>query len=257
MALEQVFFDPRALKRFRAGPLASKLDGFCEWLSKHGFARCTIRSHISNVSHFSLYLEQQKLKNPTSFYSDHVRRFITEHLPHCKHRRPGAKHYHRVAFSIHRFIEYLQEDGMVDTPHYYATPYQTVMDEYINWLKDYYSLAPGTLMLRKQYLVQFLDWLGPGSITQQLLTLSPDQVETFFLNYSQSHGRAARRSMQASLRTFFRFCFVRSYTLRDFAEIVPTLRAYKLDKIPRGVNEEDAQRLLSSINRNNNTGRRD
>lgn len=39
--------------------------------------------------------------------------------------------------------------------------------------------------------------------------------------------------------------------------MVPTLRTYKLGKIPRGINEEDAQRLLSSINRNNDMGIRD
>ena len=42
MALEQVLVDPRTLKRFRDGPLASKLDGFCEWLSKRGFARFSL-----------------------------------------------------------------------------------------------------------------------------------------------------------------------------------------------------------------------
>lgn len=257
MALEQVFVDPNALKRFRAGPLASKIDGFSEWLSKYGFARSTIRRHISNISHFSRYLEQNKLTDLASFNSDHVRRFITEHLPHCKHRRSGAKHYHRVAFSIHRFIEYLKEDGQVDPPHYCNASYHAVIDKYFKWLRDYHNSAPGTLTLRRQYLVQFLDWLNVGSITQQLLELSPDQVETFFLNYSQSHGRAARRSIQATLRSFFRFCFSRGYTPRDFAEIVPTLRTYKLDKIPRGINEEDARRLLSSINHNNDMGRRD
>jgi hypothetical protein len=54
MALEQVFVDPNAFKRFRAGPLASQIDGFSEWLSKYGFARSTIRRHISNVSQFQL-----------------------------------------------------------------------------------------------------------------------------------------------------------------------------------------------------------
>jgi site-specific recombinase XerD len=257
MALEQVFVDPSTLRRFREGPLASELDGFCEWLSKRGFAHFTIRRHISNVSHFSRYLEQKKLTDPASFNSGHVRRFITEHLPHYKHRRSGAKHYHRVAFSIHRFIEYLNEDGQADPSHYCNVSYHAVIDKYFKWLRDYHNSAPGTLTLRRQYLVQFLDWLNVGSITQQLLELSPDQVETFFLNYSQSHGRAARRSMQATLRTFFRFCFSRDYTPRDFAEIVPTLRTYKLDKIPRGINEEDAQRLLASINRNSDMGRRD
>ena len=257
MALEQVFVDPSTLRRFRDGPLASELDAFCEWLSKRGFAHFTIRRHIANVSHFSRYLEQKKLTDPASFNSGHVRRFITEHLPHCKHRRSGAKHYHRVAFSIHRFIEYLNEDGQVDPPHYCNASYHAVIDKYFKWLRDYHNSAPGTLTLRRQYLVQFLDWLNVGSITQQLLELSPDQVETFFINYSQSHGRAARRSMQATLRTFFRFCFAGGYTPRDFAEVVPTLRTYKLDKIPRGINEEDARRLLSSINRNNDMGRRD
>jgi hypothetical protein len=38
MALEQVFVDPRALKCFGEGPLASQLGGFCEWLHRHGFA---------------------------------------------------------------------------------------------------------------------------------------------------------------------------------------------------------------------------
>lgn len=257
MALQQVFFDPNALKRFRAGPLTSKIDGFSEWLSKYGFARSTIRRHIANVSHFSRYLEQKKLTDPAFFNSGHVLRFITEHLPHCKHRRSGAKHYHRVAFSIHRFIEYLKEDGQVDPPHYCNASYHAVLDNYFKWLRDCHNSAPGTLMLRRRYLVQFLDWMNVGSITQQLLELSPNQVETFFLNYSQSHGRAARRSMQATLRTFFRFCFAEGYTPRDFAEVVPILRTYKLDKIPRGINEEDAQRLLSNINRNNDMGRRD
>jgi len=73
MALQQIFFDPNTLKKFRTGPLASKIDGFSEWLSKYGFARSTIRRHISNVSHLSCYLEQKKLTDPASFNSDRVR----------------------------------------------------------------------------------------------------------------------------------------------------------------------------------------
>ncbi len=98
MELEKLFFDPRALKRFGEGPLAPKLDGFCEWMSNRGFARSTIRRHISRVSNFSRYLKQQKLTIPTSVNSEHIQRLIKGPLPRCKHRRPGAKHYHRVVF---------------------------------------------------------------------------------------------------------------------------------------------------------------
>ena len=44
MASEQIFSDPRALKCFRQGPFASELDGFCEWMSKRGFALLTMRT---------------------------------------------------------------------------------------------------------------------------------------------------------------------------------------------------------------------
>lgn len=257
MALEQVFVDPRALKRFGEGPLASQLGGFCEWLHRHGFARSTIRRHISNVSLFSRRLAQQKLPPSTPLNAAHIRRLLAELIPQGKHRRPRTKHDHRVAFSTHRFLEYLQEEGSMDIPADCNAPYQRILDEYIKWLQEYHNSASGTLMLRKQYLVQFLTWLGASSTPEDLLTLIPDRVETFFLNYARKHGRAARRSMQAALRTFFRFCYAHGYTLRDFAEVVPTLRTYRLDSIPRGIPENDVQRLFSRLNRNSNTGRRD
>lgn len=256
MALEQVFLDPTALKNFREGPLASKLDGFCKWLSKCGFARYTIRCHISNVSRLSCYLKQQKLTNPANLNSDHIRRFIIRDLPRYRHRRLGTKSYRRVA-SIHRFIEYLKEDGLVTTLDHYLAPYQTVIDEYIEWLKDFHNSAPGTLMLRRRYLVKLLNWLGAGLIKQQLLTLSPEQIETFFLNYSKSHGCAARRSMQATLRTFFCFCQAQDYIKCDLTASVPTLRTYKLNTLPRSITDKEVSGLLSSIDRKTNVGRRD
>jgi len=257
MALEKVFLDSRALKRFGEGPLASKLDGFCEWLSKRGFTRFTIRRHISNVSHFSRFLEKHKLTNPTSLNSEHIRRFITEHLPRCKHRRPGAKHYHRVASSIHRFMEYLQECGFVDVTSHHLAPYQSLLDGYMKWMKDVQHSAPRTLQLRRQYLIRFLLWLGSDATPEKLSKLSPDKIQTFFLDYSLKHGRAARRCMQAALRTFLRFCQVQGYIKGDLAPSVPTLRTYKLDTLPRGITDKEAQMLLSCIDRNTHTGRRD
>ena len=257
MALEKVFFDPRALKRFGEGPLAPKLDGFCEWLSNHGFARSTIRRHITRVSKFSRYLKQQKLTIPAPLNFEHIQRLTKDHLPRCKHRRPGEKHYHGVAFSIHRFIEYLQEGRFFDAASHCTAPYQCLLDEYIKWMKDVQHSAPGTLQLRGQYLIRFLCWMGSDATQKKLSTLSPEKIQTFFLDYSQNHGRAARRSMQAALRTFFRFCQVQGYIKRDLAASVPTLRTYKLDTLPHGITDKEAQRLLSSIDRNTDTGRRD
>ncbi|ODS30165.1 MAG: site-specific recombinase [Candidatus Scalindua rubra] len=257
MALEQVFVNSETLERLREGPLAPQLDRFCRWLNDHGFARNTIRNHISHVSHFSRYLKQSGVTDSANLNSSQIRAFLADHLPHCKCRRAGAFQYNRIAFSVHRFMKYLQEYGFACPSDKHMTPYYSLLDDYTKWLKNYHHLASGTLRLRRHCLAQFLDRIDTSFTPNKLSTLSPDKIETFFLNYSNNHGQAARRSMQAVLRTFLRFCFIRGYIRRDLACAVPTLRTYKLDKLPRGIDDNQAQRLISSIDRKTKVGRRD
>ncbi|MBW2647315.1 MAG: tyrosine-type recombinase/integrase [Deltaproteobacteria bacterium] len=87
--------------------------------------------------------------------------------------------------------------------------------------------------------------------------LTPETVENFFLSYAQKMGRSARRSMQSSLRTFFRFCLYQGLVPRPLDCAVPTLRTYKLATVPNGLTDEQARKMLNGINRSNNAGRRD
>ena len=59
MALELAFTSPCTVKKLRSGPLGELLDGFCDWLLEHGFARSTVRTHLSNVSHLNEHLARE------------------------------------------------------------------------------------------------------------------------------------------------------------------------------------------------------
>ncbi|MCK5359546.1 MAG: tyrosine-type recombinase/integrase [Gammaproteobacteria bacterium] len=122
---------------------------------------------------------------------------------------------------------------------------------------DYRHAAPGTLARRSQSLKQFLEWLGSQATIAGMLTLTPGMVEHFFLSYAQNMGRSTRRSMQSALRTFFRFCLQQGFISQPLDSAVPTLRTYKLATVPRGLTDEQAQKVLKAINRHSNTGRRD
>ena len=63
--------------------------------------------------------------------------------------------------------------------------------------------------------------------------------------------------MQAALRTFLRFCLHKGYVQRPLDCAVPTWRTYKLATVPRGLTDEQALKVLQSIDRNSNVGRRD
>jgi integrase len=157
---------------------------------------------------------------------------------------------------VSRFVQYLKEQGrFVD-----STPppiYASLRDAYLDWMQRYQHTAPGTVELRAQSVTQFLEWLGPQATPSGLAGLNAEQVEQFFLADAQHKGRAGRRSMQAALRTFFRFCLQQGHILQPLDRAVPTLRTYRLATVPRGVSEEQAQQALHGINRSTPVGRRD
>ena len=256
MKLERVFSCPGTLNKLRSGPLGMHLDDFCAWLLNRGFSRHTIRMHLVNVSHLNEHIGRQKTVPGQRLNSTDVDAFFTSYPLWCRSRRPLEGHLLRVRHSISRLVEYLCEKGLFD-PLLVAEIYQPLLDAYLAWMANYQHAAEGTLELRAQYLIVFLRWLGPEATPQGLATLRPDDVETFFLAYAQKTGTAARRSMQATLRTFFRFCLYQGYVHVPLDLAVPTLRTYRLATVPRGLTDVQAQQVLKTVNRKTCVGRRD
>lgn len=257
MTLEKVFIDPITLNNIRKGPLSDHLDGFCNWLINHRYAKNTIQRHVSQLSRFRSYLQKQGISEATAIIREHIDEFLAEYLPRCKPRRSGLKIYSTELYSINRFIQYLKECGIVDVNKRNRTPYTYILEEYIRWMKDVKHSSPRTLETRCNYLVKFLIWLGLDVVSERISMLSPERIQGFFLDYASTSGQAARRSMQSTLRTFLRFCHFQGYMNRDLSGCVPTLRTYKLKSIPRAIDDKAAQNLLCSINRKTDSGRRD
>lgn len=256
MELERVISCPGTLIKLRSGPLGMHLDGFCAWLLRRGFSRHTIRMHLSNVSHFNEHLGRQGAVAGQFLRSTDVAEFFVASPSRCRCRGSLSDHLLRVRHSVSRFVEYLGENGLFD-PLLVREIHHPLLNAYLAWMAHYQHSAAGTLELRAQYLTVFLRWLGPQATLQGLATLTPNGVETFFLAYAQKVGRAARRSMQATLRTFFRFCLYQGYIHAPLDIAVPTLRTYKLASVPCGLTDAQAQQVLKAVNRKSCVGRRD
>lgn len=256
MELERVISCPQTLNKLRSGPLGMHLDGFCAWLLRRGFSRQTIRMHLSNVSHFNEHLVRQRTVTGQLLCSTDVAEFFAAYPSWCRCRGSLRAHLLRVRHSVSRFVEYLGEMGLFD-PLLEREIHQPLLDAYLVWMAHYQHAAAGTLELRAQYLTAFLRWLGTEATPQGLATLTPDAVEAFFLAYAQKVGAAARRSMQSTLRTFFRFCLYQGHVHASLDLAVPTLRTYKLASVPRGLTDAQAQQVLQGVNRKTLVGRRD
>ena len=256
MALEQVFSCPRTLARLRANPLGRLLEEFCRWLLDDGFTRGCIRKHLCYASHLNQYLGCATDPPRERLSARDVEDFFAAYPGYCRNRGPLARHLHRVRYSIDRLIAFLRHQGRFDAPRQ-APLYQPLLDAYLAWLRKERDVTPGTLELRGRSLTRFLRWLGPQATVEGLSLLGAEQVEGFFLAEAKGQGPAARRSMQAALRTFFRFCFQQGWIGCRLDRAVPTLRTYRLSTLPQGLSEAQAWRVLESVDRTTAVGRRD
>lgn len=256
MALEQVFKCPRTRKKLRSGPLGGLMDGFCDALIGNGFASGTVRRHLSNVGHLNAYLGTLNHREGQVLSAQTVAAFLTSYPARARNRGPLDRHVAVVKASVNRLADYLRTSGLFEAPAETAI-YQPLLGAYLRWLEEHQHAAPGTIELRACSVGQFLRWLGPQATPQGCSELTPETVECFFLTYARHKGRAARRSMQAALRTFFRFCLQQGYIQQSLDRAVPTLRCYKLATVPRGLSNEQALKLLQCIDRHSHAGRRD
>jgi site-specific recombinase XerD len=256
MGLERVFEASWTLRDLRRPPLGSFLDDFCDWLLDHGFSWYTVRNHLARIQHLNRWLADRGWSPTEKLSRKEVDGFAAVYPERCRCRGVREDHLQRMGHSLSRFVEFLrgrdQYDPLLEVP-----AYQPLLDEYLRWMREHQHAAEGTLELRRFGLSRFLTSLGDDATVEGLASLDAQRVEGFFIDYAEGRARASRRSMQSALRTFLRFCFHQGYIRQHLAHAVPTLRTYKLARVPRGLSEAQADAVLASVDRTTDVGRRD
>jgi len=256
MGLERVFEASWTLRQLRSGPLGRLLDDFCDWLLEGGFSWYSVRGHLANVSHLNVWLSETGRSCTGGLSRRDMEGFVEAYPCWCRNRGPSEDHLKRVRHSIRRFVEFMSQKGLYDA--LLAAPiYQPLLEDYLTWMREHQHASEGTLEIRRHSAKQFLESLAREATPEGLSNLSAECVESFFIDYSHGVGRAAWRSMQAALRTFLRFCFHEGYIRKRLDHAVPTLRTYKLARVPRGISEVQAHAVLQSVDRTTAAGRRD
>ena len=257
MPLEDRFCRLAKLRWFRMPPLGSELDDFCEWLCSQGFSRDVVRRRLWQVSHFNRYLRRLGVRDCRQVKRSLGERFLHEHLPRCRCRGLSRSKQSGTPKSIRSFMDYLSERGVVAPVSETSPAHETLLDEYLHYLKCERNLAETTIKMRSEYLAPFLEGLGADAVAERLCNVTPEHVQAFFVKSTQDIGQGARRQIQATLRTFFRFCAQQGYLKRDLTQAVPPIRSYKLSPLPRGLSDQDAEKVLDGIDRRTRAGLRD
>jgi site-specific recombinase XerD len=256
MALEQVFEQQLTLSRLRSSPLGHLMDGFCESLLEKQFSIYTIRTHLGRVFHLNSWLADIGWDWNGSLQREKVEEYYTAYRERCRARGPKEGHLLRNRFSVNCFCRYLEHKGLLKTVKYVPF-YEPLLTGYLMWMKEHQHAGEGTLDIRRLGVGRFLEWLGDKASPEGVEGLTPAEVERYFLDYAKDASYCACHSMQAALRTFFRYALHEGYTHFRLDEAVPVLHKYRQSSVPRGIGEIQARTVLEGIDRTTAAGRRD
>lgn len=259
MALDVVFKYPAALRKLRCNPFFVLLEGYCQWLLDRRYARTVICCKIFHVRVLTNYLVRHGITEPSEINWDHIQRFQDTWLRrYCGPRGGMGGQRTVIGYSVALFCRYLTASGVISQRPTVILPYQSLLDEHVRWLYEHRHLNARTVEKRVRYVCSLLDWTGANNTPPyKLPALTPRRLQDFLLQRGGKPGSAKAVEVACTLRVFLTFCFERGYLDRNLSAAIPCFRRYRFSTVPRGIDDETAQRLLNSIERKEPVGLRD
>ena len=231
---------PKVFRRYESSHFCAELEAFAHWLHVTGYIRAAMRRHVYRLGSVleasaplqcGQTLNEAKLREAFAF------------VP-CAPRGASTERVYR---------RFLKEEGRLEK----AKPTGQVGQlrlRYRQYLEDVRGLASATI---GQHLVT-VDAFLSSTVTMSgpLSALTSEHVEIFVQSTSHQIRRQTLQHKVAHLRAFLRFCADRGETARGLDRI-DTPRTYRGELPPRAIGWDLVEKLLASVNRNDDLGRRD
>ena len=140
---------------------------------------------------------------------------------------------------------------------YRGLPLPALYREYLQYLRQVRGITTGTIHNRKKPLLLFLMNMPKFSTPVGIKRLKPHDIHDYVIETAQPLRREGKRCLTVALRDFFRFLHLNGYTATDLSKSVPTIIAYRLTSLHRGLSWKVVKQLLQVPDRRTHRGRRD
>lgn len=134
---------------------------------------------------------------------------------------------------------------------------ENLLSAYAHYAKLYRNLSADTIKQQITYIKRFFDWLICFSHDNPDNSIDPDIIQQFCFQYGSNHGPGSQRWMSLSLRSFLSFAYHHGFLIQDMKFAVPTARQRRLSKVPMGIDDQNIDILLQSIDTSQASGIRD
>jgi integrase/recombinase XerD len=246
------FFDGASrIQGLREGPGGPFLGRFAEELFLAGYAEITARRHIRAAEHLIYWSGSQGIT--VSSLTERLVEQFGDHLRGCQCRRYGHTHRLDLLNGAHLFLKHLQGTGYatisVEQP---TTQDPVLLTAFHKWMRRQRGACDLTLYNYSLSIRDLLKRIGddPGR-------LDAKGLRQLVLEKSHERGLVAAKTCTTALRMFLRFLIAEGKCSSDMFGAVPVLAHWRLSSLPRYLQPEDVERIISSCDPDSAVGRRD
>lgn len=234
-----------------SGPLGVFASGFAAELARLGYRRVPVVFQLQLMAHASRWLGREGL-GPDNLTSEVVERFLAE-------RRAAGYTNYVTGRAVAPLLGYLRGLGVAPaaSPRLAVGAVEVLLAEFREYLAVERALTADTIEGYVLAVRPFLDGRLRDGDELDLAGLSAADVVAFVVARCPAQSRGAAKMTVTGLRSLLGFLNLRGLIAGPLAEAVPSTASWRLSGLPRALEPEQLDALLSSCDRETSTGRRD
>ncbi len=247
------FFDSstRGLARVRSlrnGLHGSQLDSFAKQLFHSRYANITGRKHLRSAEHFVYWANNNRILLP-----EWTEGMLEGFLSHLRRRRCAFGHAvpenQRTGASL--FLRHLHTAGLISPP-VDSTARPALLSSFRRWMREQRGTQDLTLYNYDVPIRTLLEEVG-----EDLKGLDARSLRHCFLEYCNGKGYAVIKHGATALRMFVRFLIAEGRCPRGLEGAIPLIPYWRLSSLPRYLQPEEVERIVSSCDLTTAVGKRD
>ena len=247
--LTTYFRSASTVAHYLAGSAGPYLDRFVSWLAIHGYQRVSIRRHVREVVHFSVWANSVGVATPPGHTTLAK---LRDHLGERDRLRYPSGNQHHLYQSARVYVRFLSDIGAICSaiePVVADVP--ALFVEFRDWMKSHRGTRDSTLAGYLPPVTNLLRTLGLPS------TYSAQCLRTFFLQQVRQNQPEKSKNFATATRMFLRFLIARGDCAPGLDFAIPTVARWRLSRLPKYLPSEAVEALIASCDPSTSLGARD
>lgn len=248
--MTQLFTDSDLPQGMKKGPLSCIIPAYATLLSQQGYGEHSTHLQLRFLNDLDQWLNQQQLQ-VTDLSEPTIHRYMQSRLQRLRPRRDDAS-------TLSRLVHILQAHGVLpnEAARSPVNPHQHIENDYDRYLSEERGLAVATRISYRSFIQKFLS-AQFGDNSARFADLTADDVIRFIRHQSARLSPKWAGLMVSALRSFFRYLLHRQDITTDLAACVPTIANWQYSALPKFLQPDQVQQVLSQCDRQTAQGRRD